>query len=117
MKLITKEIEKLAKQYPLYGQEDKGDEAMVWCRFFDPTGSGTWYVTEMNIEKCHSVGNKQFISGTMFCYVTGLQFDEWGYTDLEELFAYRGMFNLGIERDLGFTPCTVGELKASTWKG
>lgn len=112
MKIITKEIEKLAKKYPLYSQDAKGDEAVVFVKFFDPTGSATWYITEMNIEKVVSMGNKQHIEGTAFGYVTGLAYDELGYVDLNELFSHVGLFGLGIERDLHYNgKMTLGEIK------
>ena len=41
MKLMTKAIEdRFAK---LGRQEEKGDHAVVVCKFFDPSGSWTWY--------------------------------------------------------------------------
>ena len=111
-KLITKEIESGAKKYPLYSQDGKGDEGLVWAKYFYPAGAYTLYVTEMEIRKLVSVGMKQEIEGTIFGYVTGVDFPELGYTDMEELFAMRGRFGLGIERDMYFTPCTLGEIKS-----
>lgn len=46
MKLITKQIEKQLAKYPIYSQEDRGEDAIAICKFFQPNGSYTWYVTE-----------------------------------------------------------------------
>jgi len=102
MKLITKEIEKQAKKYPLYSQDGKGDESHVWLKFFNPTGAGTWYITEMDIEEIVKQGSHQVIRGTAFGYVTGLGYDELGYIDLEELTSISFPYGLRIERDLYF---------------
>ena len=48
MKLITKELEKLFEKYPLGSQEDMGGSAKVIAKFFNPTGVGTWLITEGN---------------------------------------------------------------------
>ena len=69
-KLLTKAIRD--KLPPLYGQE-KVKDPIVHVKFFNPMGSGTWYVTEFDGED------------TMFGYVTGLGGDELGYISLSEL--------------------------------
>lgn len=122
MKLITKEIEKLAGKYPLYSQDSKGDEALVWLKFFDPAGRFTYLVTEMEIDK---IGDRtagimqehaphQYLEGTIFGYCIsplGPDCDELGYFDLSELSTLIGRFGLGIERDMHFKPCTLKEAK------
>lgn len=86
--LITKEI---AKKLPsLYTNEDKSAaETKVPLKLFNPCGSATWYITEMNPE-----------SGLMFGYVTGVDYPELGYTDFNELKAVRLRFGMKIERDM-----------------
>ena len=44
MKLLTKAIEKKLEKFPLCSQDGKGDDADIICKFFNPMGSGTWYV-------------------------------------------------------------------------
>ena len=115
MKLFTKEVRDLAKKYPLYSQENKGDEAIVWVKFFMPSSRYTLYVTEMDIEKIVALGNRQIAEGSAFGYVLspfGEDCDELGYADLEELTTVKGKFGLSLERDMYFTSTTIGEIKA-----
>ena len=44
MKLITKEIEALFKKI---GRQERVDDPIVVAKFFNPTGAGTWYATEL----------------------------------------------------------------------
>lgn len=114
MKLFTKEVQKLAKKYPLYSQEKKGDEAIVWVKFFFPASRYTLYVTEMELEILSESGNKQIVEGSSFGYVLsplGEHCDELGYADMQELNELVGPLGLRIERDMHFTPCTLGEIK------
>lgn len=46
MKLLTKQIEAKLAKYPLYSQDGRGDDADIICKFFNPSGAGTWYVLE-----------------------------------------------------------------------
>jgi len=119
LKLITKEIEKLAEKYPLYSQDSKGDEALVWLKFFDPTGRFTYLVTEMELDNIGPRGPgvpHQLLKGTIFGYCIsplGPDCDELGYFDLTELSTLIGRFGLGIERDMHFQPCTLAEAKSN----
>lgn len=101
MKLITKEIERALKKFPLDSQD--GKEGICVCKFFNPCGRETWYVTE---------GDFDGEDWTFFGYVTGLYEDEWGYFTLSELRSVKGPFGLGIERDMYYKPCSksVSEL-------
>jgi len=96
MKLLTKEIrEKLPK---LYAQDKKGDDAVVYAKFFTPWTKWTWFVTEFDGED------------TFFGLVQGHE-TEAGYFSLSELEAIKGPFGLKIERDMHFSPKTLGEIK------
>jgi hypothetical protein len=55
-------------------------------KFFDPTGSWTWYATEFDGKD------------TFFGLVDGFEL-EWGTFSLSELRSTKGRFGLGIERD------------------
>ena len=89
MMLITKEI---AHKLPaLYANENKTpEETKVPLKLFNPTGAGTWYITEYNPD-----------TGIMFGWCDlGMGYPELGYVSLDELKEFRGSFGLGIERDM-----------------
>ena len=95
MMLLTKENRRDLP--PIYANEGKGLEAMAVVKFFDPTGSWTWYATEFDGEDTFfGLGHEK----------------ELGYFSLTELKSVRGRFGLGIERDRHFTPATLRELMA-----
>jgi len=96
MQLMTKELEKaFAKpQTPQYS----ADSPMCIAKFFNPCGSATWWATEYN------PGTRIF-----FGFVTGIDYDEWGYFSLSELEELKVGFGLGIERDLYFDPKPIKE--------
>lgn len=95
MKLITKEIEEKFKKFPLGSQDGKLGDAEVVVKYFNPTGSGTWIITE---------GEKQKDGDyLMFGYCdlfTDSDCAEFGYVLLSELENIKLPFGLGIERDL-----------------
>lgn len=96
MKLLTKELEKKFEKYPLGSQDELEGNAKVIAKFFNPSGAGTWLITEASKE-----GN----DWTMFGYVDlgDRKFAELGYISLNELQSMKvPPFGLGIERDLYF---------------
>ena len=88
MKLFTKAI---LKKLPRIGDTGEKDSSniKVPVKFFNPCGSGTWYITEYNEEEKLAFG-----------YVTGLGFDELGYISITELEQTKLKWNLKIERDM-----------------
>lgn len=100
MKLLTQEIK---KQLPkLYATEDvPQDNKEVICKFFNPCGAGSWYVVE---------GEEQD-GDFIFFGLVDLHEKEWGYFSLTELQNVRLKFGLGIERDIPFSKCTIGEIQ------
>ena len=92
MKLLTKEIEKKLLANPLYsGEGEKNDERQVVAKFFNPSGAGTWYVTE---------GERQG-DDWLFFGLADLHEAELGYFTLSELSSIKcPPFGLPIERDL-----------------
>jgi hypothetical protein len=98
MKLMTQEI--LRRFRTLGRQEDRGDDAVVVCKFFTPDSSWTWYATEFDEE-----------SREFFGLVEGFEV-EFGYFSLEELETARGPLGLPIERDLYWKEATLGEVRA-----
>lgn len=91
MMLMTKALEKKIEQYPIGSQDDKGMDAYVVVKYFNPCGAGTWLITE---------GEKQE-NGDWLLYGYCHIFEwEWGYVLLSELDAIRLPFGLSIEREL-----------------
>jgi hypothetical protein len=103
MKLLTEE---LRKQIPaLYSQENVKDP-MVYIKYFDPTGSWTWYALE----------GEETDNGDFLFYGFVVGFDgELGYFTLNELITAKqgltGLQSLPIERELYFSPCRLSEVK------
>lgn len=103
MKLLTKKIKTKLKKYPLYSQENKGENAIVICKFFTPVGGFTWYVTEGQEENEEDY--------RFFGLVINGDDREFGYFLLSELESIRLPFNLSIERDLYFESCKLKNIK------
>ncbi len=95
--LLTKAIR--AALPPLYSQDGKGLDAIAVVKFFDPSGSWTWYASEGSEDN----GDFRF-----FGLVDG-HVQELGYFLLSELSSLRGALGLPIERDRHFTPAPLRE--------
>ncbi len=127
MKLITKQIESLFKKF---GRQEKADDPIVVAKFFNPTGAGTWYATELiylikrkgedgepemcevEASKIDEVKEYEVVDMLFFGYVSifGDHNDEWGYFSLSELQSVKcPPFGMGIERDLYFTPKPISK--------
>lgn len=91
MKLLTKEIIKKFETHPLHSQDEKGFDAEVLVKYFNPCGSGTWLITEAERQ---SNGDWK-----LFGYCCILEW-EWGYLMLSELQNIHLPFGLSIERDI-----------------
>ena len=104
MKLLTKEIKTQAeKQYAL--GSDMENQKVV-AKFFDPAGSWTWYLMNIDPED----------SSYAWGIVRGAEV-EVGSFSLTELQEYKGRFGLGLERDIYFTPRNAQELWQKLIKG
>ena len=68
-------------------------------KLFDPTGSATWYLSELNPDDNIAFG------------LCDMGYAELGYVSLDELSTLKVKMGLGIERDLYFTPKTFDELQ------
>lgn len=97
MELITKELK---ARFAEIGDQSELDNPIVVAKFFDPTGSATWYATEYDEER-----------NVCFGYVAGLAFDEFGSFSIDELESLKRPFGLTIERDLYFKEKTFSELE------
>jgi hypothetical protein len=104
MKLLTEELRR--KLPPLYSQDGKGGEAVVYTKYFTPTSNWTWYVTEGEPVTDDSGAELDF---RFFGLVDG-HFKELGYFNLSELESVNGPMGLPIERDLHWQPKTLQEI-------
>lgn len=99
-KLLPMEIR---EQLPhLYSQEDVEDP-LVQVKFFNPSGSWTWYVIE---------GSQREDGDWLFFGLVDGFFEELGYFTLSELEGVQGQFGLGIERDKWFRPKPLSEVSS-----
>ena len=91
MKLLTKALRaKLLANGARPGADHKPP-----LKLFNPTGSATWLVSELDPEDpdiAHCLAD------------LGMGHPEIGSVRISELAAFRGRFGLGIERDLHFRP-------------
>jgi hypothetical protein len=95
MKLLTQELRK--KIPALYAQDGKGGQSIVYAKFFCPSNSWKWFITEYDGED------------TFFGLVDG-HCKELGYFSLAELEEVTGPMGLPIERDLYFKPITLDQI-------
>ena len=97
MKLFTKEIEAKAQAQYKYGADM--EKQVIVAKFFNPAGAGTWWL--MNQDP----SDPDYLWGVVQLYET-----EVGSFSKSELENFRGMFGLGIERDLHFEEVNAKEL-------
>ncbi len=113
MKLLTKDLQQ--KLPALYSQEKEKDPIVV-CKFFDPTGSWSWYAIEGSPvdEDGFYDTDKEKVDFLFFGFVAGNE-PELGYFSLHELETCKqglsGIWALPIERDRYFKPCRLSEVK------
>ena len=79
--------------------QDGTKEFKAVVKLFNPTGVGTWYLSELDPETNIAFG------------LCEIHEKELGYVSLDELSEFKGQFGLGIERDKYFTPKTLDECK------
>lgn len=73
-RLLTTQLKKALKGFPLYSQDGKGEDAV--CRAIFALGSVRWFILE---------GEADGRDTTLFDIVIGLMEDEYGYISLNEL--------------------------------
>jgi len=76
------------------------DDLTVQVKFFNPTGAATWYVYSYDPDSGIGYG---------LCDL-GMGYPELGAVSIPELQAFKGMFGLGIERDIHFKPTALSTL-------
>lgn len=96
MKILTKEILNAFKKQGCTGDKSAEDIKIV-LKLFNPTGAGTWYLYEKEDEDIY------------WGYVNLGDIDcaECGTVSMNELMSFKGMFGLGIERDMHFEPLSM----------
>ena len=100
--LMPQSVRRKLLKSPLYSKDGQGDKAEVVVKYFNPSGAGTWLITEGEEQK-----NGDWLLFGM-CHIFEW---EWGYVLLSELENVRTPpFGLRIERDL-YSSGTVAELK------
>lgn len=90
MKLLTKELEEKFEKHPFGSQSKLGGNSEVLVKYFNPSGEGTWLITE-----AEKRGDDWILYG--YCHIYEW---EWGTVSLKELESVKGPLGLGIERDL-----------------
>lgn len=95
MKLITKEIERKLRA----NQELPEKERVPHLKLFNPTGSATWLISEIESGSIES-GNAIFFG---LCDL-GMGHPELGAVSMQDLTSFKGFLGLGIERDLHWQP-------------
>jgi hypothetical protein len=81
-----------------YEQDGKGDEAIAHLHYF--SGSSDWYITEKDMDGgIQQAFGYAILNGDDECA-------EVGYISIKELVKH------GVELDLYFAPCRLGEIKA-----
>ena len=105
MNLLTKQIR--SELPKLYVQDGKGDEAIVYVKFFTPDSNWTWYATEGEDVIDEDTG--EVLDFRFFGLVDGFE-KELGYFSLNELKMYKSPLGLTIERDLYWKPKMLKEI-------
>jgi len=82
--LLKKELEQLIKNY---NEQDGSKEFKAVVKLFNPTGIGTWYLSELNPDTNIAFG--------LCC----LHEKELGDVSMDEIKSLKLPFGLGIERD------------------
>lgn len=125
MKLITKEI---LEDFKKMGSQENSSDPTVIVKFFNPSGAGTWYATEVCEIKLKGIKSwcsqlndidldkldlEQIENIIFFGYISifGDDCDEFGNFSLKELQEFRGHLGLGIERDTYFKQEKLSKFK------
>ena len=92
----------VAKKIPaIRAQDGKGEDAIVYVKFFTPFSSWTWFITELDPE-----------TGEMFgkVYSHLCPEGEWGYSSLVEM-SETVVGGMAIERDAWWKPKPMRDCK------
>ena len=105
MLLLTKAI---LADFKKHAQDPDTGNPWVVCKFFNPCGGQSWYMTNiiLDIEKPDGEAD-HILEG----YLDGVEFPEWGSIYLSDLKLKLPPLGLPCERDLYFKPCYFEDLK------
>ena len=98
MNLFTKAIKN--KLIANHNNQDGTKTFKSVLKLFNPTGIGTWYLSELDPETNIAFG------------LCDLGNQELGYVSIDELQSFKGRMGLGIERDRFFKPTSFEELQS-----
>ena len=104
-RLMTKELTKALRSYPLYSQDAKKKDAVCVAVF--RIGCIRWYILE---------GQKEGYGYTLYGIVIGLQETEYGYFSMNEMADIKvdanalGLGELQVEQDKKFKSRTLAEI-------
>ena len=99
-RLITPDLEKAMKDYPLYSQDSKKKDALCIAVFF--IGSARWYILE---------GQREYDDFVLFGIIVGLAETEYGYISANEMASVAldaskyGLGTIMVEQEKAFQPC------------
>ena len=96
MMILTKEVLNAFAKQGKTGNKSMKDIKIV-LKLFNPCGAGTWYLYEKEDDDIY----------WGFVNLGDVDCAECGTVSMSELMAYRGRFNLGIERDMHFKPLSM----------
>ena len=129
MKLLTKELE---DRFLEIGCQEEVEDPTVACKFFNPVGAATWFITEIAAYRVEIDGdckelepgqwqeakdngtNARLLDVIFFGFASLFadpMMDELGYVSLKELEEVRLPFGLTIERDLYWSEKPLSEAK------
>ena len=98
-RLITPDLEKAMKDYPLYSQDSKKKDALCIAVFF--IGNARWYILE---------GQREYDDFVLFGIIVGLAGTEYGYISANEMASVAldaskyGLGTIMVEQEKAFQP-------------
>ena len=98
MIILTKAIKD--KLIANHKEQDGTKSFKAVLKLFNPTGIGTWYLSELDEDTNNAYG--------LCC----IHEKELGYVNLNEVLEFKCQMGLGIERDRWFKPKTFDECKS-----
>ena len=105
-RLITPDLEKAMKDYPLYSQDSKKKDALCIAVFF--IGSARWYILE---------GQREYDDFVLFGIIVGLAETEYGYISANEMASVAldaskyGLGTIMVEQEKAFQPYKLSAIQ------
>ena len=105
-RLITPDLEKAMKDYPLYSQDSKKKDALCIAVFF--IGSARWYILE---------GQREYDDFVLFGIIVGLAETEYGYISANEMASVAldaskyGLGTIMVEQEKALQSCKLSAIQ------